>query len=123
MKRMRIALAFASTLSIAPAFAEEVLFIVCDNGLRCVRAPCPAQDAMEVATGAKHRRVSADFSKLGQADRERVAATSGTYHGTLVFSGTIGAGPRPRVTALRIAHDATPAQAAACRKRPGPTMR
>nr|WP_047573687.1 hypothetical protein [Methylobacterium sp. ZNC0032] len=100
-----------------PVQAED-LFVTCDNGIRCFRAPCPARDVLLLPSNRRLPNREASLERLTVAERKRVADVSGSYYGTIVFAGEIDESRRPPVTATRIVRDATKAEAALCRKRP-----
>lgn len=98
------------------AAAEEVTFVTCDNGLRCIRAPCPARDVVLLPSGRRLARTEPDLSGLNPADRKRLAEGDGLYYGTVVLSGTIEGGSQTRVIARGIVRPATAAEASLCRR-------
>src|SRR5690606_11846910 len=55
----------------APAWAES--WVVCDNGLRCVMAPCPSYNALNLADGTNGRITGVDMRKLSEADRTHLS--------------------------------------------------
>jgi hypothetical protein len=55
----------------APAGAEA-RYVFCDNGLRCIKAPCPSNNALDLATGTVMRGVSLDPARLPGGSAERV---------------------------------------------------
>ncbi|KFC63840.1 hypothetical protein FG93_05348 [Bosea sp. LC85] len=99
-----------------PAEAQ-VLFVVCDNGLRCVQAPCPSKDVVLVPSGRRYAKTDPDLSGLPAADAARRDLASGLYYGRLVLSGTVEDGPPVRITATKILRRATAHEAALCRRR------
>ncbi|WP_018633176.1 hypothetical protein [Neomegalonema perideroedes] len=91
------ALAFA-LICAAPAAALEppapieppgARFVACDNGLRCVRAPCPARDAYDLDAQARVHGVDFDASPLTPEERTRLNEERGLYYGTLAVIGHI----------------------------------
>ncbi|WP_292455362.1 hypothetical protein [Mesorhizobium sp.] len=56
------------SLCAMPSFAAES-YVYCDNGLRCFKAPCPSNSALDLATGTIIKGVSIDPSGLPQADK------------------------------------------------------
>jgi hypothetical protein len=99
-----------------PAGAET-MFVVCDNGLRCFRPPCPARDVLLLPSRERLPRTDASLDRLSQAERKRVMDVSGTYDGSIVFGGDVNEEGNPRVIARRIVRNATKAEAALCRSR------
>ena len=75
-----------------PLAAAESLYVVCDNGLRCVRAPCPSSTARNLATGEAFKGVSPVLDGLPEADRERIRQTDALYFGRLVLKGHVQQG-------------------------------
>lgn len=108
----------AATLALfwQPACAET-MFVVCDNGLRCFKPPCPARDVVLLPLGKRLPRTDAALDRLTDAERKRVSDVGGTYYGSIVFGGEIDSGQGPPVTARRIIRDATKTEAALCRNR------
>lgn len=98
-----------------PARAET-LFVTCDNGMRCFRAPCPARDVLLLPSNRRLPGTGASLEQLTGPERKRVAAISGTYYGTIVFAGEVHESRKPSVIARRIVRDATAAEAALCRR-------
>jgi hypothetical protein len=88
---MRAVLAVSICLSIPPfAMAGEgSSYVVCDNGLRCLKAPCPSSTAYDLAGGQPVRGVYADIDGLSEADRRRIRETDALYFGRLVLHGRI----------------------------------
>ena len=84
-----ILLSFAAA---CPLSAAESLYVVCDNGLRCVRAPCPSSTARDLATGEAFKGVSPVLDGLPEADRERIRQTDALYFGRLVLKGHVQRG-------------------------------
>ncbi len=72
----------------APAVAGEASYVYCDNGLRCVMAPCPSNNAFDLSTGAVIRGVSIDTEKLPAKDRT-TDLPNDLYAGRLVVRGFI----------------------------------
>jgi len=85
------------TLCLAAAFffgatlaqAEERAFVACDNGLRCVTAPCPSTTVHALATGRQWKGVSPDIGRLSEADQRRIRDTDALYFGRLVLRGHV----------------------------------
>lgn len=60
----------------------------CDNGLRCIMAPCPSNSALDLASGKIIKGVSVDTEGLPQQDKALGLADK-LYAGKLVVAGTI----------------------------------
>lgn len=60
----------------------------CDNGLRCVVAPCPSNSALDLATGKVIKGVSIDINGLPQEDKA-LDVSDRLYAGKLVVTGSI----------------------------------
>lgn len=119
MKRTDVtkAVIFAGLLGLAsPAVQAEALFVSCDNGLRCVRAPCPSRDVVLLPSGQRYARTGPQFEGLSKADLEKLNQGDGLYDGTLVLGGTIDEGPPVRVVARRVVRQTTPREATLCRR-------
>ena len=71
----------------AKAQSDERLYVHCDNGIRCIRAPCPSRSARDVQTGETLRGIHLDLSGLSEAERKRSDLQDALYHGTLVLGG------------------------------------
>ncbi|MGO4670281.1 hypothetical protein [Bosea sp. 2RAB26] len=97
--------------------AAQALFVACDNGLRCVQAPCPSKDVVLVPSGRRYAKTDPDLSALPPADAARRDLANGLYSGRLVLSGTVENGPPVRITATKILRRATAHEAALCRRR------
>ena len=116
--------ALAVTVLSAPAQAAS-LFITCDNGLRCVRSPCPSYDAIEIPSGERYSRILVDINGLGARERARSDLPNGLYRGSLAFSGAIERGasvvngrsiPTTTLRVTRIARTAMASEALLCRR-------
>ncbi|KQZ15963.1 hypothetical protein ASD44_11500 [Mesorhizobium sp. Root554] len=81
-----VAIACLALMSVAEASAG--LYVVCDNGLRCIMAPCPSSSALDIATGRIVKGVSADTSGLPRKDRTPELSDA-LYSGRLVLRGSI----------------------------------
>ena len=99
-----------------PARAET-LFVTCDNGIRCFRAPCPARDVLLLPSNRRLPGMTASLEQLTEPERKRVAAISGTYYGTIVFAGEVDESGKQPAIARRIVREATKAESALCRRR------
>jgi hypothetical protein len=99
-----------------PAGAQA-LFVTCDNGLRCVRTPCPSKDVVLVPSGKRFARTEPDLSGLPPADAARRDLSDGLYYGRLVLSGTVEDGPPVQIVARKVLRRATARESALCRRR------
>lgn len=63
-------------------------YVPCDNGVRCVMAPCPSTSALDLASGKIIKGVSVDTDGLPQQD-EALDLADKLYAGKLVVAGTI----------------------------------
>lgn len=113
--RLLAGLLLASAATIAGA--AEVSFVTCDNGLRCFRPPCPAQDVVLLPSGRRLARTGPDLAGLSSAERKRLLESDGLYYGTMVLAGTVEQGPATKVVARSIVRPATRAEADLCRRR------
>ena len=92
MSSLRSALLFVATASTAvvPSLATaESSYVYCDNGLRCFKAPCPSNSALDLATGTIIKGVSIDSSGLPQADKAITDLSDALYAGKIVVRGSI----------------------------------
>jgi hypothetical protein len=92
MSSLRSALLFVATASTAvlPSLAAaESSYVYCDNGLRCFKAPCPSNSALDLATGTIIKGVSIDSSGLPQADKAITDLSDALYAGKIVVRGSI----------------------------------
>ena len=64
-------------------------YVTCDNGLRCIMAPCPSLNARNLATGETERIAKVDLSRLSLAERRQIARNDATYHGLVVLDGDV----------------------------------
>ncbi|QDC00943.1 hypothetical protein [Mesorhizobium sp. 8] len=85
-------------LAAGSAYAVPGLYVYCDNGLRCVKAPCRSNNALDLKTGAIIKGVSIDTKRLPEKDR----AADLLYAGKLVLRGSI---ERRTVTYTGKAHE------------------
>ena len=82
-------------LATLPLMASAVLadekssYVVCDNGLRCVRAPCPSASARDLADDRVLKGLYPDLGALSEAERARIRETDALYYGRLVLRGHI----------------------------------
>lgn len=80
-------------LSVAAARADaQGSYVPCDNGLRCVMAPCPSTSALDLALGKIIKGVSVDTGGLPQQDKALDLADM-LYAGKLVVAGKIESRP------------------------------
>jgi hypothetical protein len=92
MSSLRSALLFvatASTAGVPSLAAAESSYVYCDNGLRCFKAPCPSNSALDLATGTIIKGVSIDSSGLPQADKAITDLSDALYAGKIVVRGSI----------------------------------
>ncbi|WP_292068489.1 hypothetical protein [Mesorhizobium sp.] len=68
--------------------AGQGSYVPCDNGLRCVMAPCPSNSALDLASGTIIKGVSIDIDGLPQQDKALDLADK-LYAGKVVVAGTI----------------------------------
>jgi hypothetical protein len=112
-------------VSAVSASAGEGSYVFCDNGLRCVMAPCPSSNALALATGTVTRGVSIDTERLSQKDRTDDLPDD-LYSGRLVLKGFIeeravkhaGKAYRlPYLVATAVEREATSGETARCKAR------
>ena len=87
--RLRALVVVAFPLFASPLAAAEGRYVVCDNGLRCVKAPCPSSTARNVDSGEELRGVSPDVGGLAEVDQRRIRETDALYYGRLVLRGHV----------------------------------
>ena len=73
----------------SPSPAKDAVYVACDNGLRCVKAPCPSTTVRELATGKEWKGTSPDIGRLSEADQGRIRETDALYFGRLVLRGHV----------------------------------
>lgn len=84
--RLLLLVAAGAVLAFAtPSFAGSN--VVCDNGLRCVMAPCPSTSAYDVKTKKHRKGVWVDIEGMSAADQREIARSEALYLGTRVMSG------------------------------------
>lgn len=90
MCRLHIAIpiVMAASICAAPAFAAESSYVYCDNGLRCFKAPCASNSALDLATGKIIKGLSIDTNGLPQADKA-LDLSDKLYAGRIVVRGSI----------------------------------
>ena len=71
------------------AMAKDAAYIACDNGLRCLKAPCPSTTVRELATGREWKGEPPDIGRLSDADQKRIRETDALYYGRLVLRGHV----------------------------------
>ncbi|MER8695283.1 hypothetical protein NKI77_32100 [Mesorhizobium opportunistum] len=80
----------ASSIFALPVLAAgESSYVYCDNGLRCFKAPCPSNSALDLATGTIIKGGSIDASRLPQADKARADLSDLLFYGSIVVRGRI----------------------------------
>jgi hypothetical protein len=83
-------LVVASSICALPSLAAtESSYVYCDNGLRCFKAPCPSNSALDLASGEIIKGVSIDPSGLPQADKAITDLSDALYAGKMVVRGSI----------------------------------
>jgi hypothetical protein len=83
-------LVVASSICASPSLAAtESSYVYCDNGLRCFKAPCPSNSALDLASGEIIKGVSIDPSGLPQADKAITDLSDALYAGKIVVRGSI----------------------------------
>ena len=91
MARLAKILVVIAGTGMAAAGAEaqgQGSYIPCDNGLRCVMAPCPSDSALDLATGKVVKGVWIDIDGLPQQDKA-LDLPEKLYAGKVVVTGTI----------------------------------
>lgn len=79
----------------AQAQSDMHEYVYCDNGMRCVRAPCPSRSAKDLQTGEVIRGARLDLDGLSETDRKRSDLQDALYRGTLVLGGQRVSRPSP----------------------------
>lgn len=64
LRRMALLAAIFSICVLPSLAVAESSYVYCDNGLRCVMAPCPSNSALDLATGKIIKGVSIDIDEL-----------------------------------------------------------
>lgn len=114
---MRLTSAAAVLFLLAsPLAAAEGKYIVCDNGLRCFKAPCPSSTARDLATGQAFKGLYPDLSRLSEADQKRIRDMDALYFGRLVLTGRVERRGQdvPSITVTGIEREATEAERRHC---------
>jgi len=78
----------ASICAIPALAAAESSYVYCDNGLRCFKAPCPSNSALDLTTGKIVKGVSIDTDGLPQEDKA-LDLSDKLYAGKIVVRGSI----------------------------------
>ncbi|WP_027060290.1 hypothetical protein [Mesorhizobium loti] len=92
--RLAFLLAAASSICTLPALAAtESSYVYCDNGLRCFKAPCPSNSALDLASGTIIKGVTIDTSGLPQQDKARPDLSDLLFYGSIVIRGRIESRP------------------------------
>ena len=104
--------------SALPARAESQ-FVSCDIGLRCIKAPCPSRDTVELGSGKRFTGVAVDISGLSAFDKARKDLDQGLYAAALVLAGTVVGDPlaNGQIVISRVVRASTAAEMRLCRKR------
>lgn len=102
----------------APALAETQ-FVTCDNGLRCIKAPCPSRDTVEIGSGKRYAGVSVNVTGLSDFDKARKDLEQGLYAAALVLAGNVVGDPpgNGQIVITRVVRASTAAEMRLCRKR------
>jgi hypothetical protein len=92
MQHRKIIVTVCGLLAVLASFATKAQshaheYVYCDNGIRCVRAPCPSRSAKDLQTGETLRGINLDLSTLTDEERKRSDLQDALYHGTLVLGG------------------------------------
>jgi len=87
--RLTLCLAAAFLFGATLAQAEEGAYVACDNGLRCVMAPCPSTTVHALVTGRQWKGISPDITRLSKAEQQRIRDTDALYSGRLVLRGHV----------------------------------
>lgn len=91
MSRLQRSSLFVLALLATPAAANAAgsSYVYCDNGLRCVKAPCPSNSALDVSTGEVIKGVTIDTERLPAVDRDAPDLAEALYSGRVVVRGSI----------------------------------
>lgn len=113
-------------LAAMPAGAADRAYVICDNGLRCIAAPCPSTNALDLGRRAVERGVWVDVGGLSRAERDAIQSDNALYEGTRVISArredramTVMERNRvlPFLVATKVLRASTPAERRLCNKR------
>ncbi|TIS95695.1 DUF6748 domain-containing protein [Mesorhizobium sp.] len=88
VRRTPLLIAMFSICVLPSVAATEGSYVYCDNGLRCVMAPCPSNSARDLATGKIVKGVSIDLDRLSQKDKA-LDLSDKLYAGKVVVVGSI----------------------------------
>ncbi|TPM31839.1 hypothetical protein [Mesorhizobium sp. B2-3-4] len=87
--RLAFLAAACSTCALPSLALAESSYVYCDNGLRCFKAPCPSNSALDLATDRIIKGVSIDTSRLPPKDKAMTDASDALYAGRIVVRGSI----------------------------------
>lgn len=87
-RRASLLVAICSICALPSVAATESSYVYCDNGLRCVMAPCPSNSALDLATGKIVKGVSIDIDGLPREDKT-LDLSDKLYAGKVVIAGSI----------------------------------
>lgn len=73
----------------AAANAASSSYVYCDNGLRCVKALCPSNSALDISTGEVIKGVTIDTEQLPPGDLDAPDLAEALYSGRVVVRGSI----------------------------------
>jgi hypothetical protein len=85
-----LAAVFAILSGLVPALAQpsaDVEYFMRDNGVSCVRAPCPVYDAVELAGGRVTMVTGIDIDAVASSDAQRESLGSEIRSSLLVVNG------------------------------------
>lgn len=88
LRRTPLLVAILSICVLPSVAAAESSYVYCDNGLRCVMAPCPSNSTLDLATGKIIKGVSVDIDGLPQQDKA-LDLSDKLYAGKIVVVGSI----------------------------------
>ncbi|WIW55232.1 hypothetical protein LRP31_08375 [Mesorhizobium mediterraneum] len=88
LRRMALLAAIFSICVLPSLAVAESSYVYCDNGLRCVMAPCPSNSALDLATGKIIKGVSIDIDELPREDKA-LDLSDKLYAGKVVVFGSI----------------------------------
>lgn len=118
-------LAGLASACVSPASGAQGSYVYCDNGLRCIKAPCPSNNALDLATGTVAKGVTIDTGRLPAGDSTSDLPND-LYAGKLVLRGFIETRTvthtrktyrLPYLVATAIERKATPAERRRCTAR------
>lgn len=125
MMTLKLLAAVPVFLAAGSAYAASGSYVYCDNGLRCVKAPCPSNNALDLKTGAIIKGVSIDTKRLPEKNRPADLSDL-LYAGKLVLHGSIErrtvtytgkAYDLPYLVATAVERKATAGETARCKAR------